>query len=177
MYLFILSIHTNFPTVTGGICDFAFAVMPMFFVLKLKRGLLERILVAILMSLGLCVTAITGFRLKLSVDLFSQTTSDTMQPLAPLIMWCRLEECALIAAACAPFLKAPIERLLKVLGYTPNFGNRVVTLNSISLQQSGFDSSVPFPLAEDSHWPHREADKANTDECSQLAIPHLTSMV
>jgi hypothetical protein len=175
MYLLNLSIHTNFPAVVGGINDFAFAVMPMFFVLKLQRVLLERILMAVLMSLGLCATASTGFRLKLSVVLFSQTTSDTLQPLALLVMWCRLEECAFITAACAPFLKVPIEKLLKALGYTPNFGNRVVTLNSVSFQQAGFDSSVPFP--EESHWPHRETDKANTDECSQSPTPHLTSMV
>lgn len=97
------------------ICDVAFAIMPMFFVWKLNRPLLERILISVLMELGLCATA------TVAVKIYLATISDTIvvdkyRETLKVCLWCRLEEYLLIASACAPFLKPLIEWFLRRWG-------------------------------------------------------------
>lgn len=97
------------------ICDLAFAIMPMFFVWKLNRPLLERILISVLMALGLCATATVAVKIYLAT-ISDTIVVDTYRETLRVCLWCRLEEYLLIASACAPFLKALIERFLSRLG-------------------------------------------------------------
>lgn len=111
------------------ISDLTFALMPMFLIWKLGRKLLERILVSVLMALGLCAFSAVIVRAHYMKD-FNVTVEDTFREMMNLFMWCRIEECVLIASACAPFLKAPIERILCRLGMS-TFGNITRELNSV----------------------------------------------
>jgi hypothetical protein len=144
----------------GTISDLSFAIVPTFFVWRLQRARLERILVSVLMSIGLCATAVMLVRLCEGVAQYGKPRGDDIQTMAVTYLYCRLEECFLVTAACAPFLKAPVERVLKRLGFAPNFGNRVAKLNSISLGHHN-DSQ---PLGSDDH---RRADGWRLNEAVQ----------
>jgi hypothetical protein len=126
------------------ICDLAFAIMPMFFVWRIDRPLLERILVSVLMTLGLCATA--SVAVKICLTMRFKPVTDIDREMLRLFLWCRLEEYLLIAAACAPFLKPPIEWILRRLGvaefmYTTRGLNSFHTSSDLSDQQHSIEQS------------------------------------
>jgi hypothetical protein len=110
------------------ICDLAFAIMPMFFVWRINRPLLERILISVLMALGLGATATNAVKVYLGTIL-DFTIADTFRESLRIFLWCRLEEYLLIASACAPFLKSLIERVLRRFGVA-EFAQATMELNS-----------------------------------------------
>jgi hypothetical protein len=112
-------------------------------ILTLPRAPAEKVLVSMLMSLGLCATIAMCFRVHIASKLYDQSTGDTLQTLALFALWCRLEECALVAASHAPFLKTRIEWLLETPRHAPGFRNRVPSPPSISVSMDQQDGLVP----------------------------------
>jgi hypothetical protein len=110
----------------------------MFFVWKLNRPFLERVVVSVLLALGLCGMATVIAR---GVNAANAKPGDDpmIQMHLPLIL-CRLEDSVLIAASCAPFLKGPIERFLGRRFGVSQFSNLPRDLGSIQLAtQDGHD--------------------------------------
>jgi hypothetical protein len=103
--------------------------MPMFFVWKLNRPLLERILITVLMALGLFATGAAVLKLYY-LRAYNLTVNDSLRIMVVLFIWCRIEEFVLIASACAPFLKSPVEQILNRFG-VPMFKNKTRELNSL----------------------------------------------
>ena len=101
----------------------------MFFVWKLNRPLLERILITVLMALGLCATGAAVLKLYY-LRAYNLTVNDSLRIMVVLFIWCRIEEFVLIASACAPFLKSPAEQILSRFG-VPIFENKTRELNSL----------------------------------------------
>lgn len=101
--------------------------MPMSFIWTLSRPFLERMLLAVLMALGLCATAVAALKIyhMESFDL----TSDFLRTVVTLALLSRAEELVLITAACTPFLKSPTENLLRHFNF-PVFEGRVRPLNT-----------------------------------------------
>lgn len=97
------------------ISDLAFAIMPLYFIRGMNRLLVERILVSVLMALGLCATAAVAVKIYLAT-ISDTIIVDTYRETLRVCLWCRLEEYLLIASACAPCLKSPIEGFLRRLG-------------------------------------------------------------
>ncbi|KAH8585763.1 hypothetical protein B0O99DRAFT_471099, partial [Bisporella sp. PMI_857] len=87
-----------------------FAISPTFFIWSLPRPVIERTLVSTLMALG-AIAAVAGV-MKLHTIRVWSPREVTLRDWVPLLWWYRVEEIGLIAAACAPFLKPPIERAL-----------------------------------------------------------------
>ncbi|PVH68255.1 hypothetical protein DL98DRAFT_632920 [Cadophora sp. DSE1049] len=113
--------NTYMLTGVAMICDLAFAIMPMFFIWGMNRALLERILISVLMALGLCATTTVAVKIYLAT-IFDMAIPDTYRAKLRVFLWCRLEECLLLASACAPYLKSLIERVLRrfgVAGFVP----------------------------------------------------------
>ncbi|KAH7310348.1 hypothetical protein BKA65DRAFT_518896 [Rhexocercosporidium sp. MPI-PUGE-AT-0058] len=105
---------------TGIINDLAFAIVPTFLIWKLSRSRWELCLVSTLMSFGLCATGMgIGYIIQSRAIRMS---AEPMRSSVVLFMYCRLEEIFLLIAASAPFLKAPIERVLRRFG-APAFHN------------------------------------------------------
>ncbi len=96
------------------VSDLAFAIMPMLLIWKLSRSVLERCLVSILLALGLCAS---GISIAVLVRINTTTMStDPLRDSVTLFMYCRMEEMCLLIASSMPFLKAPIEYLLRQVG-------------------------------------------------------------
>jgi len=75
---------------------------------------MERILLSILMALG-TLAAIAEALIIYNTHLWDPR-NDTIRDWMPLFWWYRVEEIGLIAAACTPFLKPLIERVLGRFG-------------------------------------------------------------
>ncbi|RYP67428.1 hypothetical protein DL769_005760 [Monosporascus sp. CRB-8-3] len=114
--------------------DLAFAIMPAFFIWPMHRPIMERILVIVLMALG-TVAAVAG-AMKLVYAAVWDPRKTTLRDWTPLLWWYRVEEIGLIAAACAPFLKPLIERMLGRFG-VPQF--RFVTMVLKTIRSSPAD--------------------------------------
>lgn len=98
----------------GMASDLAFAIMPTFFIWSLHRPVTERVLISVLMGLG-TIAAVAG-AMKLVYISAWDPREVTLRDWVPLLWWYRVEEIGLITAACAPFLKPFIERMLGQFG-------------------------------------------------------------
>lgn len=114
--------------------DLILTVLPMFLIWKLSRSILERCLVSVLMGLSLFATVAAALKV-VYMKTFDMDSPDTFRATMPLFLWCRMEECLIVAAASAPLLKAPVERILDRLGF-PTFQNSVRNLDSWDLIQT-----------------------------------------
>ncbi|RYP43873.1 hypothetical protein DL768_009606 [Monosporascus sp. mg162] len=112
----------------GIASDLAFAIMPAFVIWPMHRPVMERILVIILMALG-TVAAVAGV-MKLVHSAAWDPRKNIIRDWVPLLWWYRVEEIGLIAAACAPFLKPFIERMLGRFG-VPQFRFVTIVLRTI----------------------------------------------
>ncbi|KAI8724309.1 hypothetical protein NCS52_00288700 [Fusarium sp. LHS14.1] len=114
---------------TSMFSDLTLTIIPMFLIWSLSRHILERFLIAVLMGLGLFATIATVMKVvHMKTSDFS--SPDTFRAAMPIFLWCRIEECLIVAAASAPLLKAPIERGLHRLGF-PTFQNSARELDSL----------------------------------------------
>ncbi|KAH8727381.1 hypothetical protein GQ44DRAFT_677841 [Phaeosphaeriaceae sp. PMI808] len=119
----------NFYLGSAAISDVAFAVMPMLFIWKLNKPRIERVIITILMALGLCAMVPVIIR---SVNMARRDSAkDAMRERIFMTTMCRVEDFILIAAACAPFLKSPLERCMQRRFGVGNFYNVPLQLNSI----------------------------------------------
>ncbi|KAH7146073.1 hypothetical protein EDB81DRAFT_933824 [Dactylonectria macrodidyma] len=132
--------------VFGGLViasDFLFATMPMFVVWNLNRPTLERILISVLMALGLCATAVVIVKI-VGAAAPTTTTHDPTRDIIKMQLWCRLEDCCLLASASVPYLKAPIINRLSRLGFQ---AFKYTDRNLNSVQSFGHhDSSKDTPV-------------------------------
>lgn len=88
--------------------------MPIFFIWSLNRHVIERVLMAVLMGFGLSA-AIAG-AIKLYYIRTWKYGEEAVNETVSVYMWYRVEEMSLVASACAPFLKGPIEKILSQAG-------------------------------------------------------------
>jgi len=93
--------------------DLILALMPIKIARSLSRPFREKVLISCLMALGLCATAIAGVKMTTFNDVgLGDQLYDSIKP----SLYAKLEEQVGIIAACAPCLKAPVERLLRRVG-------------------------------------------------------------
>ena len=97
--------------------DIVFAAMPIYFVWSLHRPVLERILISILMALGLL--AATAEACIIYHAYLWNPQKSAIRDWMPLFWWYRVEEIGLILAACTPFLKPLVQRVLGRFGTSP----------------------------------------------------------
>ncbi|KAF1972601.1 hypothetical protein BU23DRAFT_467336, partial [Bimuria novae-zelandiae CBS 107.79] len=121
----------KFAIAIGMLSDIVFAAMPIYLVWSLHRPVLERILISILMALGLL--AATAEACIIYHAYLWNPRESTIRNWMPLFWWYRVEEIGLIFAACTPFLKPLVERVLGRFG-TSRF--RFVTIELDSVQSS-----------------------------------------
>ncbi|KAF1973061.1 hypothetical protein BU23DRAFT_641448, partial [Bimuria novae-zelandiae CBS 107.79] len=112
----------------GMLSDLVFAGMPLYLIWSLHRPVLERILISILMAFGI-LAAIAEAWIIYYTHVWNPREA-TIRYWVPLYWWYRVEEIGLIAAACTPFLKPLIERILGRLG-VPRFHFVNMQLNTI----------------------------------------------
>lgn len=132
----------------GITSDLVFAIMPTFFIWSLRRTVMERMLVIVLMGLGI-IAAVAGVMKVYHIHAWNPREI-TLRDWVPLLWWYRVEEIGLITAACAPFLKPFIERLLSRFG-SKHFGFVTFGLNTIrsSLGGTGKDD---VKTGTSGHW-------------------------
>ncbi|KAH7108853.1 hypothetical protein B0J11DRAFT_449405 [Dendryphion nanum] len=119
----------------GMLSDLVFAAMPLYFIWSLHRPVMERILISILMTLGTLAAMAEALIICYTHIWIPQKVS--IRDWMPLFWWYRVEEIGLIAAACAPFLKPLVERILGRFGAS-RFRFVTMHLNSI---QSGQEAA------------------------------------
>ena len=100
--------------------DLLCTIMPLFLIWDLSRSRLERCLLSVLSTLGLCAAAaaITTLILMSRPQNSTYAVRDTL----PIYTWCVVEQVTLIVASCAPLLKGPVETALSRLDF-PGFHN------------------------------------------------------
>lgn len=91
----------------GILTDVIFVIMPLPIVWRLHRPLRERLIIAFLLSLILCATAAASVKLYYVRVIVLE--GEQLRSLVAPTLWSRIEEIALIAAACAPSLKSSTE--------------------------------------------------------------------
>ncbi|KAH7335080.1 hypothetical protein BKA66DRAFT_584714 [Pyrenochaeta sp. MPI-SDFR-AT-0127] len=91
--------------------EFVFSLMPLSFIWRLNRPLLERVVVGILMTLGLFTTSIAI--VKTSYMALYSHSEDALRHFLTISMWCELELVVGIIAGCIPCLKSPFQRILR----------------------------------------------------------------
>ncbi|KAF2182902.1 hypothetical protein K469DRAFT_669398 [Zopfia rhizophila CBS 207.26] len=112
----------------GTASDLVFAIMPVHLFWSLHRPVMERILVSVLMGFGI-IAAVAGVMKIYHISAWNPREV-TFRDWVPLLWWYRVEEIGLIVAACAPFLKPLIERVLHRFGAS-RFRFVTIRLNTI----------------------------------------------
>ncbi|KAH7357411.1 hypothetical protein BKA66DRAFT_574410 [Pyrenochaeta sp. MPI-SDFR-AT-0127] len=118
--------------VIGTMSDLVFAIMPVYLFCSMNRPIMERMLAVALMGFG-TVAALAGIMKIYHISAFNPRHA-MFRDWLPLIWWYRVEEIGLIVAACAPFLKPLIERMLSRLGAW-HLQFQSLKLNTIRLDQ------------------------------------------
>jgi len=127
---------------------------------------MERVLVTILMALGI-VAAVAGVMKVYYIKLWNPREA-TLRDWMPLFWWYRVEELGLITAACAPFLKPSIERVLCRFGIA-NFRFVTIGLNTVLSGQE--NTTKDFSKTDSS------AQGASGEEQSQRSPSQTATMV
>ncbi|KAF2191599.1 hypothetical protein K469DRAFT_557880, partial [Zopfia rhizophila CBS 207.26] len=123
----------------GMLGDLVFAAMPLYFIWSLHRPVMERILISILMTLG-TLAAMAEAWIIYYTHVWNPR-KDSVRDWMPLFWWYRVEEIGLIAAACAPFLKPLVERILGRFGAS-RFRFVTMQLNTIRSGQGAAPEGV-----------------------------------
>ena len=114
--------------------DLVFAALPMFTIWTLHRPVVEKTLISVLMASALFASAACGVRIYYLAT-FDIKSPDAWRDMVPQYTWCRVEEIVIIIAACAPFLKSPLERLLQRMGFA-TFQNTPDRLDAVQSDHS-----------------------------------------
>jgi hypothetical protein len=112
--------------------DLVFAAMPLYFIWSLHRPVMERMLISALMALGTLAAMAEAWIIHYT-HVWNPRTN-TIRDWMPLFWWYRVEEICLIAAACTPFLKPLVERILGRFGAS-RFRFVTMQLNSFQSDQ------------------------------------------
>ena len=105
-----------------------FAVLPLFFILKINRPLREKIVLCLLMGLGiLCAAAsIPKF---ISYSVFA-SGGDTTKNASGVVVWSQIELYVGITAACIPMLRSFFESALRKIGVSITNSSRGISRSS-----------------------------------------------
>ncbi|KAK5651117.1 hypothetical protein OQA88_13256 [Cercophora sp. LCS_1] len=114
------------------ITDFILALLPLGFVLRLRRSLRERLVVALVMSLGLVASAASIC--KIASVTSTKLTGDPLVGGVDVTFWGMLETQLAIIAACIPCLKRLMENVLRRMGLITSKGTAP---NTYYLEQTG----------------------------------------
>ncbi|KAF1814242.1 hypothetical protein P152DRAFT_265336 [Eremomyces bilateralis CBS 781.70] len=93
------------------VLDIGLSLIPIIFIRKIHRGRYEKSLLGCLMGLGLITSAFAIT--KLVVASYAEDAEDTKFEEYKWAIWTWLEMMMTTIAACSPFLKPPVERLLR----------------------------------------------------------------
>jgi hypothetical protein len=118
----------------GTLSDLVFAAMPVHIISSLNRPITERVLVIVLMGFGV-IAAVAGVMKIYHISAWNPRHA-ILRDWVPLLWWYRVEEIGLIVAACAPFLKPLIGRVIHRFG-TPQFDFQTIGLNTIRSKEVG----------------------------------------
>ena len=145
----------------GIVSDLVFAIIPVCFLSTMHRPLMERILVSVLMGFG-TIAAVAGGMKVYHINAYDPRR-DLLRDWMPLLWWYRVEEIGLIIAACTPFLKPSIERLLARLGASPF---RFVTIGLNTVRSSHGDKGAGVTTTASSlKWVTGEEHLAQPNPC------------
>ncbi len=103
----------SFTSAVTILTDIILSLMPLTFILHIKRPLRERLVILFLMSLGIFASAAS---IAKTVIIQSYTDSDDTG--LKIALWAAIEEQTGIIAACLPCLKSLFHRGLRRLGFT-----------------------------------------------------------
>ena len=97
--------------------DILLSLSPIVFLRKLNRPLGERVMLCVLMGLGLLATLSSLIKI-ITVHVYNSTlwTDEVWTFVVAIGTWTVLEQLFAVLAACAPFMKIPVERALAVFG-------------------------------------------------------------
>lgn len=96
------------------VTDIIFTLVPLTFIIQIKRPLREKIVVSLLMALGILASASSIVKLTLAKKY--GRNRDRLYDGVDLAMWSIIEGEVAIIAACVPCLKSPSEKVLRRLG-------------------------------------------------------------
>ncbi|SPN96991.1 uncharacterized protein DNG_00511 [Cephalotrichum gorgonifer] len=113
------------------VSDLTCAIIPLHLIRSLPRSPLEKGLISVLMASSLLASSF-GIPKLYHVLTYHFGHPDGLWLLLPEFFWCRMEEAAIIMAACAPLLKVPAERALRKLGFEWAAAPPVRELNAVS---------------------------------------------
>ncbi|KAK3370421.1 hypothetical protein B0H63DRAFT_454593 [Podospora didyma] len=103
----------------GGIAiatDLIFAAIPLSFLGSIRRPLVERLVVALLMGIGVITAVASAVKLTMAKKYGSSNSQDPGWDCIDLIAWSVIEEQLGVIAACVPCLKSPFEKMMRRLG-------------------------------------------------------------
>ncbi|KAH8706973.1 hypothetical protein GQ44DRAFT_493994 [Phaeosphaeriaceae sp. PMI808] len=123
----------------GTLSDIIFATMPVHIFWSLNRPLLERVLGIVLMGLG-TIAAIASAMKIYHISEWNPREAQ-FRDWIPLQWWYRVEEIVLVVAACAPFLKPLMKRVLGGLGAS-RFRFRTIRLHTIQEEETKVGDST-----------------------------------
>lgn len=125
----------------GILTDVLFVIMPLPLVWRLRRPIRERLIIAFLLSLVLCATAAASVKLYYVRVIVLE--GEQLRLLVVPTLWSRIEEIALIAAACAPSLKSSTEDGLRQCWHCCA-GHRQQERSSVCVSESEHSSLRAF---------------------------------
>ncbi|KAK0610832.1 hypothetical protein B0T14DRAFT_570765 [Immersiella caudata] len=135
----------------GMLGDVIYAVLPIVIIWRMTRSVVEKVLVSILLGLGL-VAAVGGVMKLVILKNWDPTSVNANREIMDASMWIRIEETLLIIGACAPTLKAPVEKLIERRFGLPQFDmNTVSTLPESTLR--------PGPARWNGGWQESTSDE------------------
>ncbi|KAK1759070.1 hypothetical protein QBC47DRAFT_436573 [Echria macrotheca] len=118
--------------------DLVCAIIPICLICSLTRSLVEKILTSCLLGSCLLASGICVAKVYFMAT-YDFTSPDGFYLMVDMFFCSRMEEATIIIAACAPLLKAPVERALKRLGVR-GFDNPQRELNELDLDMVSKDS-------------------------------------
>ena len=111
--------------------DVIFSLLPVFLLWDIQRPPLEKLFVCFLMGLGLIASSASIVKI-IKIRNFG-STNDLLAEGEKVAMWTILEEQLGLIAACMPYLKAQLQRLLTRFGFITS-----LELHSVSSEDCGF---------------------------------------
>jgi len=100
------------------VTDLLLSLTPITFLWRLNRPVRERILVCLLMGLGLFASVASIVKLLIVLNWVRQPGDDLWSMAEAIATWTVTEQFFAITAACLPFLKPLVERLLGRMGFS-----------------------------------------------------------
>jgi len=94
------------------VTDLTLALLPLTFILPLRRSRQEKTLIAVLMSLGI-FASIASIVKTVYLTIYTFRTPDVLYTFIDISLWAKMEEMLITIAASGPTLKGPVERIAR----------------------------------------------------------------